>query len=266
MKRAAHIPPDHPRAAINQRGADLCFTVTKFDEVSSTSDVAKQLATKGASEGTVVVASAQSAGRGRRGRAWFSPRGGLYFTILLRPNVAPERLRLLAAASALAVFDAMAISVGRRLLLKWPNDIYLEGKKVGGILIETKGSCARIDEAFVGIGVNLQRPEMVIPPEVMNSALWLSDCASEAPSREGLLADILRSFADRYKELLSSGAGAIAECYNRRLLLMGRKLNVRCDGKALVGICRGINEAGALMIDDNGKDVSITTGEICSWQ
>ena len=137
-----------------------------LQETDSTNRVAKELARQGAKHGTAVLARRQSAGRGRMERSFFSPEGGLVLSVILRPDVPPEDLPLMTPMAATAVWKAVESLTGIRLGIKWVNDLYLEGKKVCGILCEGAG-----DAVVVGIGLNLQEPEGGFPPEINAGAL-----------------------------------------------------------------------------------------------
>lgn len=128
-----------------------------FDEVGSTNDVARDLAEKNAAAGTAVAARRQTAGRGRRGHAWASPRGNLYLSVLLRPRVAPSRLPGLAAACGLGALDGLAaLGISNEPQLKWPNDVLAHGRKLGGILVEAGRDGAGEAFAVCGLGINVE--------------------------------------------------------------------------------------------------------------
>ncbi len=244
----------------------LSFSFNWLDEVSSTSDVARELGESGAAEGTVVVAKRQTAGRGRREKRWFSPEGGLYFTVVLRPQVPASHSRLLSIMAALAVADTVELATLASAQLKWPNDIYVSGKKVGGVLIETHVRDGRVNLALVGIGINVSRPDDEAPLYVGTNAIWLSDLVQKAPDITELLAAVLGSFTTWYQRLQSSDCASIMDAHNRRNLLMGRELEARtCDG-VVVGRGMGIDSQGALLVEDkDGAVTAIIEGEVCSW-
>ena len=137
-----------------------------LEETDSTNRVAKELARQGAKHGTAVLARRQSAGRGRMERRFFSPEGGLYLSVILRPDIPPEDLPLMTPMAATAVWRAVEKLTGICLGIKWVNDLYLGDKKVCGILCEGAG-----DAVVVGIGLNLQEPEGGFPPEIHAGAL-----------------------------------------------------------------------------------------------
>ena len=257
---------DQPHRKTQDQFRPLSFSFKWFDEVSSTSDVAKELAESGAAEGTVVVAKRQTAGRGRHTSRWFSPEGGLYFTVVLRPQVPASHSRLLAITAALAVADTVELATLASAQLKWPNDIYVSGKKVGGVLIETHFRDLRVNLAHVGIGVNVSRPDDEAPRYVGTNAIWLSDLVQKAPDITELLTAVLGSFTTWYQRLQALDCASIMDAYNRRNLLMGRALEVRtCDG-VVVGRSMGIDSHGSLVLEDkDGAVTAIIEGEVCSW-
>ena len=244
----------------------LSLSFEWFNEVSSTSDIARELAESGAVEGTVVVSKRQTAGRGRRLRRWFSPEGGLHFTLILRPMVPAAESQLLAIAGALAVADAIELSILTSPQLKWPNDIYLLGKKVGGILAETQVSGAFVKLALLGIGVNVQRPDVGVPDSLHGRAVWLSDVVRKAPDTKELLTAVLGSLIVWYQRLQSSDFATMRDAYNRRNLLIGKELEVKTRDGVVVGRCKGIDSRGALLVSDvSGATIAITEGDVCSW-
>ena len=250
----------------------LRFSFKWFDEVSSTSDVARKLAESGAAKGTVVVSKRQKAGRGRFSRRWFSPAGGLYFTMVLRPDIPASQSQLLGAAAALAAADAVELATLTSPQLKWPNDVFLLGKKVGGILAETRIAGAAVKLALLGVGLNVQRPEAGVPDSLRGAAIWLSDLEGKAPDVTKLLTAVLGSFTVWYQRLLSCDFAAMKDAYNRRSLLTGKDVRVLTREGVVVGRCKGADCRGALLLENEvGNTVVITQGhvlcwgEVCSW-
>lgn len=244
----------------------LRFSFKWFDEVSSTSDVARKLAETGAAEGTVVVSKRQNAGRGRLSRRWFSPEGGLYFTLVLRPDIPASQSQLLGAAATLAVADAIERSIVTSPQLKWPNDVFLLGKKVGGILAETQIAGEAVKLALLGVGLNVQRPQVSVPDSLRSAAIWLSDLEGTAPEVTDLLVAVLGSFTVWYQRLLARDFGATWDAYNRRSLLTGKDLRVKTSEGVIVGRCLGSDCRGALLLEDEvGNTVVITQGHVLCW-
>ncbi len=217
---------------------------------TSTNDVARDLASRGAPEGTVVVADYQTAGRGRMGRRWLAPPGtALLCSILFRPDVSPDRAHDLTTIVALAAADAVQETAELAVALKWPNDLIVvrpEGwRKLGGLLAETGFSADRLEYVVVGIGINVN-----IPPEA------LSDLAPDATSvlaetgretdRHLLLERMLAGIAARYQRWYA-GERPHAE-WATRLATLGRPVRVVTAEGEQHGIAEGVNEDGALLL------------------
>ncbi|HXF82886.1 MAG TPA: biotin--[acetyl-CoA-carboxylase] ligase [bacterium] len=136
------------------RTSVLGRTLHVLARAASTNDVARALAEEGAPDGTTVIALQQTAGRGRRGRSWISPRGGLYLSVVLYPRLAPAQWPLISLAAAVGVAEGIAAAGGPAVALKWPNDVMLAGRKAGGILLETGARASGVRFAILGVGVN----------------------------------------------------------------------------------------------------------------
>ena len=230
--------------------------------VTSTLDLAKKLAEQGAPEGTVIIASEQTAGRGRRGRSFYSPAGtGVYISILLRPALPAERAVLITTATAVAACEAIEGVTGETAGIKWVNDIFVRGRKVSGILTEASFSMesGSLDYAAMGIGLNVYPPEGGFPEDIADTAgSILRDRQPDARSR--LAADFVKRFMDIYSGL--SEAGFVAE-YRRRSIVPGRRISVISAS--------GTRPAEALDIDgecrlvvryDDGETAALSSGEI----
>ena len=246
-------------------GAAQCVTVDIREEVTSTNTVLKELAEQGEKEGHVLIAERQTAGKGRLGRSFASPRGtGLYMSILLRPRFSAEESLSITTAAAVAVAEAVERVTGRRAMIKWVNDVYLNGYKICGILTE-----ASIDfetngllYAVLGIGVNLQEPEGGFPGELKEiaGAVYQETEAPPPGIRAALAAEILNSFFGFYQNL--EKRPFLSE-YRNRSLLTGKKIRFICGKKELSGTVRGIDEEARLLVSlENGEQAAFTAGEV----
>ena len=179
------------------------FKISTFDVLESTNTTAKELAQNGADEGTVIIAKEQTAGKGRLSRTFFSPNGGLYMSIILRPTISSEKTTFITAAAAVAVCRAIKTVTGIDTGIKWVNDIYLNGKKVCGIL--TSGAInsekKNLDYAILGIGLNIDPPKGGFNKEIKNIAtsLFKENCDEDTKAR--LTAEILNEFFDLYRNI-----------------------------------------------------------------
>ncbi len=231
--------------------------------VDSTNLLVRRAAAEGAAEGSVLLAGSQSAGRGRLGRSFFSPEGsGLYMSLLLRPALPAENAVLLTAAAAVAVCEAIQAVTGKQAGIKWVNDIFLDGKKVCGILTEAAFAPDSTDLAWavVGIGVNVYAPAGGFPPELADIAGAV--CPSPVPGlRDALAGEILRRFWQYYTALPERD---FLPQYQSRSIVLGRQVLLQAAGKPDV-------PAKALAIDDScrlvvqlpdGSTRAVATGEI----
>ena len=246
------------------------ISIRHFDVLPSTNDEAKRLAVLGAEEGTVVVADAQTAGKGRLDRTFVSPAGrGLYASLVLRPVVSPEALPLLTVAAAVAVAEAAEAVGGASLGIKWVNDVYSREGKVAGILAETAFSPAGgLDYAVLGIGVNLfpwkERPAEAGPAASLFSSL---PCAAEQErAREALLRQALERFFAFYRHLEEK---PFLPAYRERSILTGKRVTVfspRDKDKTTplyTAAVTGIDDEGALLlITEGGEEKRLTFGEV----
>jgi BirA family biotin operon repressor/biotin-[acetyl-CoA-carboxylase] ligase len=235
--------------------------VVCFDSVSSTNDVAKQLAEEGALEGTLVVTEEQTAGRGRQKRRWIAPAGSsLLVSFLLRPSLMPEQLPLLLMASALAVASAIEESTGLKVLFKWPNDILVGGKKAGGILIETGLRGQEVDYAVIGVGLNVNFDVASIP-EIPSTATSISTELGEEVSRLKILHSLLTSVEREYS-LVGEGRSP-HERWADRLARLGQQVVVDTPWGEERGRLDGVDPHGSLVLHRaDGTKVSITVGDV----
>ncbi len=230
----------------------------------STNDTAKALANDGAPEGTVVIAEAQTAGKGRMRRQFFSPDGtGIYMSILLRPQISAEDALYITTAAAAAVADAIDAETGRRSSIKWVNDVFLAGKKVCGIL--TEGAMGMedgsLEYAILGIGINAVEPDGGFPGELREiaGAVWpadykMSDC------RNRLIAAVLERFFAYYREL---NAKTFLQSYRLRSLLQGKSVNVIRGNTIRPAVAGEIDEACRLLVTyEDGSEEWISSGEV----
>ena len=228
--------------------------IIEVDEVCSTNDELKKMAAAGEPEGTVLIAKKQSAGRGRSGRQFFSPEGGIYMSILLRPQTSGFDTTTATAAAAVAV----AKSIGKRAGIKWVNDILINEKKVCGILAEAVfGSSAKPDFAVVGIGINCYAPPGGFPEEIKNTAgaVFLPGEGDPIRLRQAVLNDFF--------ELLDAGKTKIAREYRERCVTMGKRIEFQRGNELIVGTAVAIGDDFKLLLrTDAGKVIWVCSGEI----
>lgn len=217
------------------------MAVTEFAELASTNDWMSEAASQGAAEGDWVRADRQTAGRGRRGRAWVSPPGNLYASTLVRLRPDDPPAQQLGFVAALALHEALAAWVEpRRMQLKWPNDLLLDGRKLSGILLERNG-----DAVIVGFGVNLAH----YPTDVERPAISLAEALGVSPEPQLALAALAEAWMRGLALWRDSGFGAIRQHWLDRAHPLGTELVARlADGSEWRGRFDGIDEAGALRL------------------
>ena len=190
---------------VTQRTENTMFghSFRYHDEIESTNLEAKTLALKGAPEGTVVVAEAQSAGRGRLGRRWTSPAGkGLLFSVILRPSLPMSEAHLLTIVAATAAAEAIERHVPARVAIKWPNDLFIGDRKVGGILMEVAGEQDDVDWVVLGVGLNVNTEFSELPVALRRTATSLKMTGGEMVDRSDVLATLLLSLEAHYQSAL----------------------------------------------------------------
>lgn len=231
-----------------------------FVSVDSTNNVCLSMAARGEAEGYVAVAGAQTAGRGRRGRSFFSPAGsGIYMSILLRPeNFTEKQLLQITAKAAVAVCSSIEKVSGRKAGIKWVNDTLIEGKKVSGILSEASyKSDGSLDSVVVGIGINAYTPSVGFPSDIADTAGSVFDSPSAGLKNE-LAAEILKSFMAAYK----SDESCI-EAYRKMCVVPGRDIEVITAEGSVKAHADGVDDDCGLIVtyEDGTKDV-LRSGEI----
>jgi BirA family biotin operon repressor/biotin-[acetyl-CoA-carboxylase] ligase len=223
-------------------------------ELPSTNTEAIALAQSGAPHGTVVVADRQTAGRGRQGRAWFSPpEVNLYCSVIIRPTVLrishAEWLSWIPLVSALAAAEAVRTTAGIRLTLKWPNDLLCRERKVGGLLCENGTDHGKRDFVIVGIGLNVNLPPEALPEELTGLAGSLIEETHQPLDRNGLLSQFLTDLEPVLDELATRGARRLAHGYARACSTIGTRVRIKwSDSSELVGSAEGLGSDGALLV------------------
>jgi BirA family biotin operon repressor/biotin-[acetyl-CoA-carboxylase] ligase len=237
-----------------------------FGAVDSTNRVLARLADRGATEGTVVLAEEQTAGRGRHGTAWFSPEAAnLYVSVLFHPRIAPRALPLFAPIAALALAEAVWLE-GAPARIKWPTDVIVGGRKVGGVLVQAPVISGRLAYVILGIGVNLN----VEPAELAaglgplaEGAVSLQETVGHEVDRNAFAAKLLTRLEKWHQTYLTRGPSAVLTAWRARDGLQGQRLEARTAGQVCQGQCQGIDADGRLIVeDDDGRTQHIVAGAV----
>ena len=235
-----------------------------FQETESTNSRAKEAALSGCPEGTLFVAEHQTAGRGRRGRRWFSaPQHGLCMTLVLRPPFAPPGLTLLPLLTAVAVSEAVEEASGLRAEVKWPNDLLIGGKKFCGILTEAGFDLDTIDYAVIGIGLNINTPREAVPGELQSIATSLAIEGGGSFSRAGLARAILQHFEQRYEEACAGGFDSALTAWRERSCTLGREVTIKQEAGDITGTAEELSSDGALLLRrPDGSLQTVLSGDV----
>lgn len=240
------------------RGLTLGNVIAWPEETASTNDDALSAAKSGIPHGALFGAETQTRGRGRRGSSWVStPGAGLWFSVLLRPELPAEVVPGLALAAGLAVRAAVATRVTATTLVKWPNDVLAGGRKLCGILVESHVVSSRVAHVVVGIGINVT--QSAFPEELSEIATSLSLLAASSLTREELLVDVLAQLEERIGVLGRAGLPGLTPELNAHDAL--RNLRLRVDEREGTGA--GIDDAGRLLLArDDGPVEAVTSGHV----
>jgi BirA family biotin operon repressor/biotin-[acetyl-CoA-carboxylase] ligase len=237
--------------------------VFHFFNTDSTNRVAMELGYAGEPEGTVVMAEAQTAGRGRSGRTWHSERGtGLYLTVLLRPRLSPAQAPLLTMLAGVSAHAAITAQTGLVPELKWPNDLILNGKKLGGILTEMHAEPNQVRFVIVGIGINVNQEKF--PVELSSTATSLRRESGRTSYRLELLVRLLAQFENDYNRFLHEGPGFVVHRFESvSSFARGRRVRVDTGMDAYVGTTSGLSPEGLLLVTrDDGALVTVIAGDV----
>jgi BirA family biotin operon repressor/biotin-[acetyl-CoA-carboxylase] ligase len=226
-----------------------------FREISSTMDAARELAKKGAEEGTIVIAEVQTRGRGRLSREWLSPEGGIYFTIILRPRISPAYAPRINLMAGIAVAVTIKELYGLKAGLKWPNDVLIAGKKVCGILAEMDAETDVVNFVNVGIGINAN----VSIPRFEITATSLKDALGREISRKEFLSALVVEI-ERWLPLLMKAD--LLEEWRRLSATLGKEVRVTSLGEEVMGRAIDIDATGALIVkDEDGSLRTVLVGD-----
>jgi BirA family biotin operon repressor/biotin-[acetyl-CoA-carboxylase] ligase len=242
------------------------YPVIRFASTDSTNEVAMQLALQGGEHGTVIVAERQAHGRGRGEKGFFSPPGGLYMSIILRPELPAELLPLITLAGGLACARAVAELTDLVVALKWPNDLYLRGRKLGGILAQTapySPAAHGIPFVVLGIGINVNTGQESFPPELRGTVTSLYDAILVRSDIDSLL-DAIHTHLSGLLPVLRADFAAVLNEWRRRDYLLGREITWQdVRGRTMTGRGAGIRDDGCYQLQGpEGSLHAILAGEV----
>jgi BirA family transcriptional regulator, biotin operon repressor / biotin---[acetyl-CoA-carboxylase] ligase len=233
-----------------------------FSEVASTNTLAMEMASAGAPEGTVVLAETQTGGKGRRGRTWVSPKGNLYLSAILRPDIPLYKAPLITLMGAVAVASTMRRLCEVKALIKWPNDILISDKKVSGLLTEMSAEQDRVRHIVLGIGIDANMEPAALPPDVRAQTTTLAAETGAKIDRTALLRQLLRELDHWYGVFLNDERNVLKE-WKTLNTTIGNRVMVSGAGETLEGIAQGIDDEGRLILRlDNGNVRTVAAGDV----
>lgn len=242
----------------NYMGKKIYF----FKEVGSTNLVAKELADKGAPEGTIVIAESQYSGKASHGRKWISPSGGVWMTTILRPDVVPNKAPQLTLVTGVAVAETLIQEYGLNVEIKWPNDILIDNKKVCGILTEVKADLESVEYVLVGIGIDINLDIDNFPEELRDITTTLKAELEKEVKRTYLIQKFLQNFEDNYNKFKTGNFHDVLNKWRDLPNTIGKYVELHRKGGVIRGEAVGISKNGTLILErDDGTLQKIISGE-----
>jgi len=258
--------PDRLFPALIRRQSDtriIARDILYFDSLHSTNLTAKEVANKGAQNGTLVITESQTGGRGRLNRTWLSPRGvNLLFSMVLRPNIPLQRVFRLNMTASVSIVEAVRELTPLEPGIKWPNDVYFGHRKLAGILTEFSVAGEAVEFVVVGIGLNVNMdPEQY--PEIRNVATSVRAELGHTISRLELLGKILSRMDVWYGKLIQGEDHELKTLWNSYSTVIGRQVEIRSAEQQLIGRAMSIDDDGALLLEDeNGIEHRVLCGDL----
>jgi BirA family biotin operon repressor/biotin-[acetyl-CoA-carboxylase] ligase len=241
---------------------DIGRVIHYRDALPSTNELAHRLAQEGASHGEVAIAEQQTAGRGRRGRSWVSPPGvNLYFSVILRPELPPQRGPELTLTTAVALAETLR-EAGASAAIKWPNDLLVDGRKIAGILAEMTAEAENLSFVVMGVGVNLNLRTADLPPELASAATSLMEARGQRVPRALFTAALwtrLERWLDVHQE---SGFAPVRDAWRALSNTLGQDVLVRTETREFRGMAEDLDETGALLVRTPDGLVRIVAGDL----
>lgn len=239
-------------------------SIYHFQSVDSTNTLAKNLAAQGAPHGTVLIADAQTGGRGRMGRSFHSPAGsGIYFSVILRPQCQATQLMHLTCAAAVATCRALESACGLKADIKWTNDLVFQKKKLGGILTELSiRPDGTVAYAIVGIGINCTQQPQDFPEDIRSIATSLSMATGRAVSGSTVATELILALEEMTRSMFSNRSD-LMDSYRKRCITLGEYISVRLGDSVRYGTAIDIDDEGALLVAfADGHTETVNAGEV----
>ena len=234
--------------------------IVRRERIDSTMRLLDELARAGAAEGTIVLADVQDAGRGRAGRSWSGPRGGIYCSVLLRPPVSPDRLGPLPLMIGLSVAESVERVASVRAELKWPNDVQISGKKIAGILIQSRLNAKGIEFLNLGIGINVSQAAHLLPGGATTIAAESGNCSLHP---NDVVPELWNALNRRYSDFVAAGGRPSLEPWRERATMLGQSVTVLRSGEPIDGRFEDVDVDGGMLLRlADGRVERIVEGDL----
>jgi len=244
--------------------SDFWKKIIYHESINSTNEFALSLSLRGPESGTVIIADSQARGRGRMGRVWISPPGtNIYMSAVLKPEIAVRNAAFLTVAAALACAHALRGEAGLNVNIRWPNDLMVCDKKIGGILTEIRSGHDEINFAVIGIGINVNSWGKDFPEELADIATSVKEVTGRYFSRSKIIAQILNELERWYKKLTVDGSFLLLEEWKRLSCTIGKVVRITLCSEVISGIAEDIDEEGMLVLRlASGERRRISSGDL----
>lgn len=254
--------PGLDRSCIQGLTCRVVGSVVNFhDELESTNKLAREMAEGDCSEGTVVVANRQTGGIGRMRRKWESPPGGLYLSVVLKPEISPDQAAALPLIAGLAVTKAVSATALLETSLKWPNDVLIDERKVCGILVESATKGETMEYVVIGVGINANVDTSIFPDEFSGNSISLMEKAGKEIDRGELLRNVLYFLDMTYARFLNDGVLQLLDEWTERSSTVGREVMISTRDGQILGKAVGLDDTGALLLSRDGDMIRIAEGD-----
>jgi BirA family biotin operon repressor/biotin-[acetyl-CoA-carboxylase] ligase len=241
----------------------LGYKIYYYDEVSSTNDIAKEVAKKSDKERIVILAETQTRGKGRLERQWVSPKGGIWLSIILRPKISPKEALKLTFITSSAVAKTIQQLFGLKAEVKWPNDVLVNGRKICGILTEIETEKNIVEFVIIGIGINADVDLEAFPREIRETATSLKHELGYGVERKTLVNTVMQNFEHRYKRLSRGMWSLLLQEWKSLAAFLGKQVEVTSFDEVIVGEAWDVNDDGALIIRlENGVLKRVVAGDV----
>jgi len=245
------------------QSAVLGYKVYYYSSVSSTNDVAKEIAKKGGGEKIVVLAETQTSGKGRLGRSWISPKGGLWLSIVMRPRISPKEALKLTFITSSAVAKTIHQMFGLKTEVKWPNDVLVKDRKICGILTKASTRGSIVEFVVIGVGINANVDLKCFPSGLRGSVTSLKHELGYAVRRKALTNNLLQNFERRYNRLQQGRWSTLLQEWKGMAEFLGEQVEVTSFDEVIVGEAWDVDEAGGLIIRlDDGVLKKVVAGDV----